>query len=532
MKRYFKILSFVIIAFCLWRPALFSQISPGDLAQVHAHLEGMSNCTKCHLLGEKVSDEKCLDCHTEIKVRIDNNKGYHVSSEVKGNSCVNCHNDHHGRNFEIIRLDKSKFDHSLTGYGLTGAHKKKACDDCHKKQFIQDENIRKKSYTFLGLGTSCISCHEDYHQGTLASQCNNCHGNEKFLPASLFNHQKAAFQLVGKHEQVDCAKCHKKTTLNGKLFQQFKNIAFKNCTDCHEDIHKGKFGNDCRQCHTEQSFLTIKDQNRFDHNQTGYKLEGKHVNLDCKKCHKEKYSAPLPHKKCTDCHKDFHKGQFMQQGEMRDCAECHTVEGFAPSNFTINQHKQSAFPLEGAHLATPCFECHKKTGQWSFRNIGSKCIDCHNDIHDSKINPKYYPEKACKNCHSINSWDQIRFNHSVTGYDLLGKHKNQGCRDCHFRNAENNQKDQSFTGLGKSCVNCHKDNHFAQFEIDGKTDCERCHDFENWKAAKFNHNTAAFKLDGAHEKVACNKCHKQIKVDDKVFVQYKFEDFRCETCHH
>ena len=51
--------------------SLFAQISPGDLAQPHAHLEGMSNCTKCHILGEKVSNDLCLDCHTELKTRID-----------------------------------------------------------------------------------------------------------------------------------------------------------------------------------------------------------------------------------------------------------------------------------------------------------------------------------------------------------------------------------------------------------------------------------------------------------------------------
>src|SRR5512139_2822916 len=90
---------------------LFAQISPGDLAQPHSALEGMSNCTQCHTLGAKVSNEKCLTCHTEIKERVDANKGYHSSSEVKAKSCVACHNDHHGRTFEIIRFDKQNFDH-------------------------------------------------------------------------------------------------------------------------------------------------------------------------------------------------------------------------------------------------------------------------------------------------------------------------------------------------------------------------------------------------------------------------------------
>ena len=109
-----------------------AQISPGSLAAVHSHLEGMSNCTKCHELGDKVTNAKCLACHTELKARVDQNKGYHVSSEVRGKNCTNCHSDHHGVNFQILRFDKEKFNHNLAGFALTDAHAKKTCKDCHK----------------------------------------------------------------------------------------------------------------------------------------------------------------------------------------------------------------------------------------------------------------------------------------------------------------------------------------------------------------------------------------------------------------
>jgi len=55
-----------------------AQISPGDLTKSHAQLEGMLNCTKCHVLGDKVSNDKCLECHKELKARIDQKKGYHA----------------------------------------------------------------------------------------------------------------------------------------------------------------------------------------------------------------------------------------------------------------------------------------------------------------------------------------------------------------------------------------------------------------------------------------------------------------------
>ncbi len=168
----------------------FSQISPGDLAAPHAHLEGMSNCTQCHILGEKVSNDKCLKCHSELKSRIDQQKGYHSSSVIKGKECVSCHSDHHGRNFEIVRIVYDKFDHDQTGYELLGAHAKKECKDCHKPEFITDQEVKKKKKTYLGLGTECLSCHPDYHQKTLSTDCASCHTFEAFKPASKFDHSK------------------------------------------------------------------------------------------------------------------------------------------------------------------------------------------------------------------------------------------------------------------------------------------------------------------------------------------------------
>jgi uncharacterized paraquat-inducible protein A len=54
---------------------LSAQISPGDLSIPHTHLEGISNCTQCHVLGNKISNDKCLDCHKEIQERISFQKG-------------------------------------------------------------------------------------------------------------------------------------------------------------------------------------------------------------------------------------------------------------------------------------------------------------------------------------------------------------------------------------------------------------------------------------------------------------------------
>jgi hypothetical protein len=508
----------------------FAQISPGELAKVHAHLEGMTNCTQCHTLGAKVSNSKCIACHTEIRERIDLKRGYHASVSVTGKECASCHNDHHGRNFQIIRFDTSEFQHELTGYKLEGAHSNQKCNTCHTSKNISDPKLKVKPNTYLGLNTNCLSCHTDYHQKTLSENCINCHNQESFIPAIKFNHTNTKYPLVGKHQSVDCARCHKTETKDGEKFQKFKGIQFSNCTNCHADVHLNKFGQNCKQCHSELSFHSIKNTTTFDHDKTGFVLEGKHVNTSCTSCHKTNYTDPLKHNNCSDCHTDYHNGQFAQSGKSPDCSKCHSVNGFTPSSYTIERHKQTNFELKGSHEAVACIECHKNQDKWSFRNIGNVCIDCHKDEHQSIISDKYYPDKNCVNCHSENKWSQINFDHSKTDFQLTGIHSKTNCRACHYKNDNSVHYQQKFAGLPKACTSCHTDNHNRQFEKNGITDCSDCHTTENWKANNFDHNNTTFKLDGKHQDVACVKCHKP-SADEKYF-QYKIKNFRCETCHY
>jgi hypothetical protein len=523
-------LIFLVILFA--EKGTFAQISPGDLCEAHAHLEGMTNCTLCHILGDKVTDEKCLDCHKELKARIEQNKGYHVSSEVKGKTCVSCHNDHHGRKFEVVRFAKDKFDHKLTGYILEGAHAKKECKDCHKVENIANQEIKKKKFTYLGLGTECLSCHEDQHQKTLSSNCLDCHNYDKFKPAPAFDHEKAKFKLVGKHQSVACEKCHKIETKNGKNFQVFTGIKFQNCVACHADVHENKFGQDCKKCHNEQSFHEIKGIGNFDHNKTAFKLEGLHQAVSCVKCHKGNLTDPLKHEKCTDCHTDYHEKQFVKEGKSPDCIECHSVNGFVGSSYTIEKHALNNFPLKGAHLATPCFVCHKKQVKWSFKQIGNQCVDCHENIHKSFIDEKYYPNADCKVCHTENQWPEVNFDHSKTPYPLEGAHKDQDCHECHFKIGTDGETHQQFAGLQKQCSNCHKDSHRNQFEKNGVTDCMACHEKISWDVNQFDHNKTRFKLEGKHANVACKDCHKETIEGDSKFVLYKINEFKCEDCHH
>lgn len=515
----------IFILICL---NMSGQLSPGDLASPHSHLEGISNCTQCHVLGNKISGEKCLACHSEIKERTSLNKGYHSSPEVKGKDCTSCHSDHHGKNFQMIRFDISKFDHKLTGYNLSGPHSKKQCVDCHNQKFITDKKVSSKKFTYMGVGNTCLTCHADYHQKTLSSECLTCHNSESFKPATKFSHDNTNFRLVGKHMNVDCIGCHKVATIAGKKFQDFRSEK-QSCSDCHKDPHQNKFGQNCSQCHSETSFAVINGVKGFDHNKTDYKLVDKHLTVNCKSCHKTKFTDPLKFNSCTDCHKDYHNGQLKNNGNLTDCSKCHSVKGFKQFSFTIAQHNQGKFVLEGAHLAIPCTDCHKKSAGWSFRGIGINCKECHKDIHQNSIEPKYYPDQNCRVCHNVNNWHDLTFDHSLTDFKLTGAHKDKNCISCHKASAADSKL--TFKGLSKNCSTCHTDKHFKQFEINGITDCSSCHGTQNWKASAFDHNKTKFPLDGKHIKVECAKCHKPQKDGANFYVRYKLKVFTCESCH-
>ncbi len=590
----------------------YSQISPGDLTTSHANLEGMSNCTQCHDIGEKVSNTKCLECHKEIKSLISKNQGYHASAGVVKQDCFQCHSEHHGRKFDMVRFDQNNFDHKLTGYRLEGKHQTVDCRKCHISDNISDSNIRKRSNTFLGLEQKCLSCHDDFHQNTLSNDCLSCHSMDGFIPVTKFNHDKTNYPLTGKHTPLDCVECHKITTRNGKKFQEFGNMAFTdckschtdphnnslpgkclqchtessfsdftgrrgfnhnttpfplngahgkidcfschqnstnplavfqdrrgiaatNCVACHEDTHEGKFGQDCAKCHNEASFLTLNNMDFFDHTVTDYPLEGKHLEVDCKQCHTDRFSTPIDFSACSSCHVDYHQGDFIKNNSNPDCKECHSLEkGFEFSLYSLEQHQESNFPLEGAHIATPCFACHisEDDQRWTFSNLGNSCVDCHLDIHDGFISEAFYPQDNCASCHVNDSWTQVNFDHSRTKWPLTGKHREVDCRLCHFEISEKGDVvSQKFRNFNTQCAACHDNVHGDDFTKNGVTDCNRCHVTSSWIPEKFDHRETAFPLTGRHTEISCKACH---LVDDKIgadIVVYKLNKLKCIDCH-
>lgn len=116
-------ISILGILFLLSYPlTLEAQLSPGPLAKPHDHLSGFTNCLSCHIWGSKDLSPKCLDCHTPIQNRITAKTGFH--GNLESTTCIECHSDHVGLDFELIHWDPSQkeFDHNKSGFELKGKH--------------------------------------------------------------------------------------------------------------------------------------------------------------------------------------------------------------------------------------------------------------------------------------------------------------------------------------------------------------------------------------------------------------------------
>ncbi len=537
----------------------FAQISPGKLARAHEKLEGIANCTQCHELGQAVSPAKCLACHQALKSRIDAGTGYHSSGEVKSSTCAECHSEHNGREFELVhwKQGQKSFDHSLTGYQLEGAHRKADCRDCHKPAFISDVAIgthddANRERTFLGMGAACLNCHEDEHRDQLTDDCISCHTYEAWTPASKFAHEKTRYPLAGKHQNVDCAKCHAlepvaafagtklaKTERAGTM-ARYSGLDFSNCMPCHKDPHENKFGQNCQTCHTTQSFQQIVGK-AFDHNKTNYPLLGKHVSVICAKCHTSgNMTEPLAHDHCANCHKDIHRGQFTDRADKGLCESCHTVDGFKPAKYDVALHAQSRYPLTGSHLAVPCFVCHsaveeKGASYARFDFADLTCKGCHKDPHQGQLD-RWIAQGGCEYCHNTETWHRTTFDHKLSRFALVGKHQEKPCLSCHMvKQIGASDAVLWMKPIDVECFACHKDPHQNQFLKEGQanTDCARCHTPQGWKGLTFVHNRdAQFALDGAHAKVTCVECHKpQPGADGALVVLYRPLGKACADCH-
>jgi len=532
------------------------QISPGPLSRAHQSLNGTANCTSCHQLGRERTF-KCLECHTEIAARIAAKKGLHARYNINPGSsqeCARCHSEHNGEDFPLVKWDIKTFDHGQTGYPLEGKHAGLSCSHCHsaaKLSSLERVGIKAKDLnrTFLGISQTCITCHEDEHNGRLGPNCSQCHNstNWKMANVTRFDHSKTRYSLTGLHAQVACQSCH---TAGPDNKPRYAGIPFGRCSDCHSDPHRGSFVQGCQSCHSTNGWKRISVESineKFDHSKTKFPLTGKHANVGCMQCHGSgDFKRSLAFQTCTDCHRpDPHHGQFVQRADRGECASCHSVDGWKPSKFTLQDHAATGYPLQGGHAKLQCTQCHTPKGaDTRFKIAFAHCTDCHADRHAGQfaIAPYF---NACERCHNLNGYSPSTFTlarHKATRFVLTGGHMAVPCGDCHKESNEFKPKPAViYHWQGLSCTSCHVDPHRGQFKdrmqqkkADGTAaGCEACHSTNAWKElSRFDHSSTSFPLQGAHRAAACIDCHKPPNLEMKLTnVNFGAAPTRCEGCH-
>ncbi len=536
-------------------------ISPGELSQAHAALEGIRNCTQCHTLGQRGIDRaRCLDCHTPLEARISAEEGFHATVDA---NCATCHKEHFGRTFDVLRFDTEAFDHRDTGFELVGAHQTVECRGCHQSEFITDVEVRQfkgehnaLEKTYLGLGTTCQTCHaaDSPHGKQFSSTtCTTCHVETQWEGAEQFDHATARFVLTGRHQTVDCASCHGEATIGGEQVVQYQNLRFDTCAACHADPHDGAFGATCQNCHDTAGWGRLSGFNAatFNHEATGFLLVGQHANLDCAACHGKPArnddlfrlefvagtlgnTFPALHAEdCLSCHVDEHDGAFADREAGMLCTNCHTQDGWLPVTFDLDAHNTTtAFPLTGAHLATPCSACHRSGNEPHFDFEETTCQTCH--AEDSPHGDQFADAAgttACVDCHATDGWDLAAFDHTTTDFPLTGQHATVDCASCHAETTVAGEAVQRFRGLETTCASCHAEDQPHRDQFAGRT-CETCHTTEAFVIAAFDHNTTRFELVGAHQNVTCASCHREETASDgSVFVRYRPMGMACKDCH-
>jgi len=476
-------------------------------------------CAKCHTKTSPMSrpqfvgtSEACVACHKDK----DPHKGQF------GAECKKCHSVNEWKTFE-----RKAFDHNLAGFKLTGKHTSVDCEKCHTG----------KPPTWKPLKSdTCEACHADPHKGEFKPKaCTSCHNTNSWQEGAMdqarTNHPKLS--LANGHAKVACKACHDK----GDDKPPSKG---SKCESCHKPIHLAKFGERCETCHASIRWVGLAENiGRDNHGKTRYPLEGKHTSTSCAACHPAAKPVAVRYKNlkfdaCATCHDDKHKGEFkaLSGGE---CAQCHSVAGFAPTLFGLLQHQTTGFALDGKHMATPCGKCHTGAKPRLGWQIASKqCLDCHQNPHGTQFE-KEMAQGGCAKCHTTFDWHQAKIDHST--FPLVGAHTRTSCATCHGEQKKGAEP-AAYRGIPRECEGCHTDVHAAQFTAAGAQGqpvkrCKDCHEATTFKiATTFNHNTTRYPLDGKHKAVACAKCHAPAELrGGGNAVRWRLGYIECRDCH-
>ena len=466
-----------------WQPATFP-IHNNYYELIGAHAAIANNCVTCHNGNYNNTPNQCYGCHAND---YNNTTDPNHQSLGFGTDCQTCHTQ--------TAWQPATFDHDAQFFPIySGSHNGtwQNCSDCH---------IQANDYTIF----TCVTCHHQQDmdqshqqvQGYIyeSNACYACHPTGQSQGA--FDHNLSGFPLTGAHLTVECSQCHP----NG-----YVTPPPTVCSGCHQSNYNStnnpnhqalSISTECETCHTTnpgwQPALFPQ------HNQY-FELLGQHASItDCNQCHNGNYN--LNSTACLQCHQNDYNNasnpNHVAAGIPTTCEECHTANGWTPSTFN---HSTTGFTLDGAHASLQCSACHLGV----ITGLNPNCVSCHQNDYNTAANPNHVAAgipTTCQDCHTTTAWIPSTFNHSTTGFPLLGVHAQIQCSACH---------QGVITGLSPDCLPCHQtdyNNAPNHVVLNYPTNCDMCHSFNGWTPSTFDHNNTNFPLTGAHLTVPCSACH-------------------------
>jgi hypothetical protein len=324
-----------------WTTATFDHSTTGfPLTNSHATVA----CSACHLNNNynlQIAPTNCGNsgCHLTTWQQTNNPPHTTAGAAFAASNCSTCHN--------TIAWSNATFDHSTTGWPLTGSHqlapagKVSACTDCHINN----------NYNFTSANTDCYGCHQTAWTSTQTlggnipnhitagfptSQCSTCHDTLNWADGK-FDHAATGWPLTGAHadpSKAPCSACH----INGNYTLTAANTA---CYGCHQAAWNSTqtlggsvpnhlaagYATTCDGCHTTSSWLGAT----FDHDY-----------------------FPIPHHSsvCNDCH------QVSTNYASFTCINCHTTS--AHQNTSTDQTHADVPGYSYGPVV--CYNCHKNGG--------------------------------------------------------------------------------------------------------------------------------------------------------------------------
>ena len=467
-------------------------------------------CDACHK-GQQPTEfvntpVSCAVCHRQAaqQARSPN----HVLAGFTQQRCEECH-------LSVARAWRQTTFRHPASFVLKAAHATAKCEACH-------------AATFKGTPRVCAACHladfdraknPDHRASAFPTQCEACHRETAWRPATFTDHAKTRFPLAGAHQRVDCARCHVGGRYTGTP---------ATCAACHQADYQAAqnpahaaagIPETCESCHTANAWRPAS----FDHNKSRFPLTGAHRPLQCARCHTGgQFGNASP--ACSSCHAAAFQGarnpNHVASNFPTTCASCHSTSAWRPASFT--DHGKTRFPLTGAHQAVSCAQCHVG-GRTSGTPL--ECVACHGASFQAAKNPNHVAggfSTQCKTCHTTAAWQPASFaDHGKTRFPLTGAHQRVDCARCHAGG--------KYTGTPLDCNSCHQANYRATTNpnhVAGNfpTTCATCHTTSAWRPATgFDHAKTRFPLAGAHQRVDCARCH--------VGGKYTGTPLDCNSCH-